>query len=208
MVRIPGARLPRTGNPAADGRVERAAVALAMQVVALPVAAVAQFTRRTPLAAVPVGLSVLVGVVDTNPRLRRGVTAVLGDRNAGVVLAGLGALAQPVSVGSPDSLWTPDGTPSCWPSRSRNGPLGRRPNLAPASVVFTESTASTAFAPASRQLSNAKCRYAKCPYAKGWLSGTPLLRRRHGRPRCSGPDARRQPLLRLRRSVGSPGPSP
>ncbi|MEU6117284.1 HAD-IC family P-type ATPase [Streptomyces sp. NPDC047117] len=87
---------PLPEHPAAPGDIQRAALSLALQAVAVPVATAARLSQHTPL---PAGLSALVSLVDTQPALRRRVTAVVGPRNVDVVLAGLSALAQAGSGG-------------------------------------------------------------------------------------------------------------
>ncbi|MER7400117.1 hypothetical protein ABT381_31930, partial [Streptomyces sp. NPDC000151] len=89
---------PLPEHPFAPGDIRRAALSLALQAAAVPVATAVRLSRRTPL---PVALSALVTVVDTQPALRRKATAVVGARNVDVVLAGLSALAQAGAGGLP-----------------------------------------------------------------------------------------------------------
>ncbi|MDX3854862.1 cation-translocating P-type ATPase [Streptomyces sp. AK02-01A] len=82
---------PLPPHPASAGPAGRAVWALAAQAAALPLAAVGLLTRRAPL---PIELASIVTIVDTQPRLRRLVGRVVGDRNTGLVLATLNAAAQ------------------------------------------------------------------------------------------------------------------
>ncbi|MER5918485.1 hypothetical protein ABT124_51850, partial [Streptomyces sp. NPDC001982] len=88
---------PLPQHPLSPDPVRAAAVSLAWQVAAAPVAATAWFLRRTP---VPAGLASLATVVDTQPQLRRLVERTVGTRNAGVVLAGVNAAANAASGGA------------------------------------------------------------------------------------------------------------
>ncbi|WP_219822198.1 HAD-IC family P-type ATPase [Streptomyces sp. Ru73] len=82
---------PLPEHPASPASIQRAALSLAFQAAAVPVATAVRLSQRTPL---PTALSALVSVVDTQPALRRRLTAVVGPRNIDVVLAGLSALAH------------------------------------------------------------------------------------------------------------------
>lgn len=82
---------PLPSHPVSPEPTGRAAWAMASQAAALPLALVG---RLVSMAPVPVELASLISVVDTNPRLRRMVVRAVGDRNAGLVLAGLNAVAQ------------------------------------------------------------------------------------------------------------------
>ncbi|WP_051831312.1 cation-translocating P-type ATPase [Streptomyces violens] len=82
---------PLPEHPLTPSDIRRAALSLALQAAAVPVATAVRLSRRTPL---PVALSALVTIVDTQPALRRRATAVLGAANVDVALAGLSALAQ------------------------------------------------------------------------------------------------------------------
>jgi magnesium-transporting ATPase (P-type) len=87
---------PLPEHPLSAAPAQRAALALAMQLAALPVATAASLSRYTPI---PAGLASLVTVVDAQPRLLRLVETVVGRSNAGVVLAGLNAVGHAGSGG-------------------------------------------------------------------------------------------------------------
>ncbi|MFE4174169.1 HAD-IC family P-type ATPase [Streptomyces sp. NPDC056909] len=82
---------PMPLHPASAEPAGRAVWAMATQAVALPLAVVGRLTRSSPL---PLELASLVTIVETQPRLRRVVGQVVGDRNTAVVLATLNAAAQ------------------------------------------------------------------------------------------------------------------
>lgn len=87
---------PLPEHPLDVGHIERAALSLALQVAAVPLAVTTRLVRESTL---PVGLTSLTSVIDAHPALRRRVTAVVGPRRTGVLLAGLNALAQASSGG-------------------------------------------------------------------------------------------------------------
>jgi cation-transporting ATPase I len=82
---------PMPSHPASPEATGRAALAAASQVAAMPLAFAG---RLISMAPVPLEFAAFVGVVETNPRLRRMVGRAVGERNAGLVLAGLNAVAQ------------------------------------------------------------------------------------------------------------------
>lgn len=86
-----GADGPLPTHPAAPEPVGRAAWALAAQAAALPLAVAGRLLSHSP---VPVGLASVLTVVDSQPRLRRLVERAVGERYAGLVIAGLNAAAQ------------------------------------------------------------------------------------------------------------------
>ncbi|MFI8998524.1 HAD-IC family P-type ATPase [Streptomyces sp. NPDC053542] len=89
---------PLPEHPLAPSDIRRAALSLALQAAAVPVATAVRLSRRTPL---PVALSAVATIVDTQPALRRRATAVLGAANVDVALAGLSALAHAGTGGLP-----------------------------------------------------------------------------------------------------------
>ncbi|WP_257037166.1 hypothetical protein [Streptomyces sp. OV198] len=63
-----GVAHPLPEHPPSGGAVRRSASAMALHVVAAPLAALAGLTRNTPI---PAGIAALAPLVDTHPRLRR-----------------------------------------------------------------------------------------------------------------------------------------
>ncbi len=82
---------PLPEHPLAAAPAVRTAWPLAVQAAALPLALTARLTRLTP---VPAALGAVSGVVDAQPRLRRLLERAVGEHRAGVVLAGVNAVAQ------------------------------------------------------------------------------------------------------------------
>ena len=87
---------PLPVHPASPETAERAAWSAAGQLAALPFAVAGRLLRISPLRP---EIASLVTIVDTQPRLRRIVASMVGERNAGIVLAGLSAAAQASSTG-------------------------------------------------------------------------------------------------------------
>ncbi|MGS2591595.1 HAD-IC family P-type ATPase [Streptomyces hebeiensis] len=85
------ARGPLPPHPVSPEPAGRAAWAMASQAMALPVAVLARLTRSAPL---PLEVASFVTIVETQPRLRRMVSRMVGERNTAVVLATVNAAAQ------------------------------------------------------------------------------------------------------------------